>query len=535
MKTTKENYFERVNSYGAKKLPEKLQKVHAYITKTTDSGNDWSLYKSNEKIRQLIDKQFLKLDEVIEKNPVAEKKSAPIKEKKTSEKSENKSSDKKKVAVSKNEVVVKKDVVKRSSKRAMIRFGEPVESLDPHLVILSQYLNLSKKQVPVSRVSSFARRLTRMIESRILRKASAYSNHIEKMRDNIMHILQSTKGAMANVEISESEKSAIEKVILQQHKMKSVQLLSRYAGMAEKPITIEKAKRLYNTMFGVIESEEISEKDRYFERVIETMKILKQYVEANNERKTLPLLPAELSGILGCGCKEPDEKVKSLSGVDENSDEDDEPDDSTVSENEPHENSVEDDSEKRRIVNSMEFVNQEFDLLDIDEPYRKLFMPFARGAYFMVYGMDKQGKSALCIDFAGYLAQKFGEVLYVASEEGLSPTLQMKLKKFGRPASKLDLADFLPEDLSQYDFLFLDSVTDLHLTPEEVHRIREDYPKLTVFCLFHVTKQGRHAGKNTYAHNVEQKIHVIGEGMAESTGRYGKGEPVNFFNWTDAT
>jgi hypothetical protein len=534
MKTTKENYFDRVKAYGVNKLPEKLQKVHTYIGNATQNGKDWSLYKSNEKITQLIDAQFSKLDEVFEKSGVAEKKSSTVdvEKKSANDKKPTTPPDKKKVLVSKNDVVVKKEVVQRSSKTPAVKSGEAVESLDPHLVILSQYLNLSKKQVPITRVSSFARRLTRMIENRTLRKASPHSKHIEKMRDNIMHILESNKGAVANVEISGAEKSAIEKVIAQQHKMKSVQLLSRYAGMAAKPITVEKAKRLYNTMFVTVEREQIPQTDRYFDRVIETMKFLKKYVEANNEKKQLPLLPAELSGILGCGCREPDEQPKSLNGIEPQVKSGEDELQNEVSETD-QEDSRESDSSRRRIVNSMEFVNQHFDLLPIDEPYSKLFMPFARGAYFMVYGMDKQGKSALCIDFAGYLAQKFGEVLYVASEEGLSPTLQVKLTKFGRPAYKLDLADFLPDDLSGYNFLFLDSVTDLHLTPEDLHNIRQDYPDLTIFAIFHVNKEGRHAGKNTYAHNVEQKIHIIGEGLAESTGRYGKSEAVNFFNWTE--
>ena len=78
------------------------------------------------------------------------------------------------------------------------------------------------------------------------------------------------------------------------------------------------------------------------------------------------------------------------------------------------------------------------------------------------------GKSYLCIDFAGYLARNHGKVLYVAKEEGLDYTLQQKLndKDVGHP--NLYVSSVLPESLSAYNFIFIDSVNKLGLSPEDL-------------------------------------------------------------------
>jgi KaiC/GvpD/RAD55 family RecA-like ATPase len=49
----------------------------------------------------------------------------------------------------------------------------------------------------------------------------------------------------------------------------------------------------------------------------------------------------------------------------------------------------------------------------------------------MVFGLPKSGKSTLCIDFAKFLAEYHGKVLYVAIEEGFGYTLKEKFERLG--------------------------------------------------------------------------------------------------------
>jgi hypothetical protein len=64
------------------------------------------------------------------------------------------------------------------------------------------------------------------------------------------------------------------------------------------------------------------------------------------------------------------------------------------------------------------------------------------GFHAMVYGIPKSGKSILCTQFAQYLSENFGSVLYVAAEEGFSMTLQNKIRDFGIANDNLYYGNF---------------------------------------------------------------------------------------------
>ena len=70
-------------------------------------------------------------------------------------------------------------------------------------------------------------------------------------------------------------------------------------------------------------------------------------------------------------------------------------------------------------------------------------------------------KSYLCVDFAGYLARNHGTVLYVANEEKLDATLQMKLNDKDVKHENLFVSDYLPTDLSKYQFVIWIALTIL--------------------------------------------------------------------------
>jgi hypothetical protein len=59
--------------------------------------------------------------------------------------------------------------------------------------------------------------------------------------------------------------------------------------------------------------------------------------------------------------------------------------------------------------------------------------------------------------------QNFGRLLYVAKEEGLDLTLQEKLNHKNIQHINLFVTGTLPENLTKYAFIFLDSVNNLKL------------------------------------------------------------------------
>jgi predicted ATP-dependent serine protease len=147
----------------------------------------------------------------------------------------------------------------------------------------------------------------------------------------------------------------------------------------------------------------------------------------------------------------------------------------------------------------------------------------------MIYGMPKTGKSYLMIEFAGYLARNHGSVLYVAKEEELDDTLQQKLEDTESEHDEFYVSDYLPSDLSSYNFVFLDSVTKMRLKPDDLVRLGKQYPNISFVYVFQATKHGAFRGSNEFQHDVDVVIEVPKKGIATQYGRFNQGGRMKIF------
>jgi hypothetical protein len=156
----------------------------------------------------------------------------------------------------------------------------------------------------------------------------------------------------------------------------------------------------------------------------------------------------------------------------------------------------------------------------------------------MIYGRPKQGKSILSVQWAKYLSENFGKVLYVASEEGFSVTLQKKVMEFAMDNPNLDFANF--RDFEQiknavnrggYRFVFIDSVNYIRITPEDVEDIKAENPQTAFITIQQATKNGNFRGSQEFAHNCDMVIRVEA-GMASHQGRFQ--EPTEMAVFEDA-
>lgn len=181
-------------------------------------------------------------------------------------------------------------------------------------------------------------------------------------------------------------------------------------------------------------------------------------------------------------------------------------------------------------MNSMDFVGMEFKTLGFRGKWLDLIGDPSRNFTAMVFGRPKMGKSYLCIDFAGYLARNHGKVLYVAKEEGLDMTLQKKLAEKDVAHPNLTVASILPNSLSAYDFIFLDSVSRLGMKPEDLLRLKSANPSKSFIFIFQTTKEGKFRGENSFQHDVDVVIEVSEKGKAVQMGRFNQGDSQHFLN-----
>jgi hypothetical protein len=181
------------------------------------------------------------------------------------------------------------------------------------------------------------------------------------------------------------------------------------------------------------------------------------------------------------------------------------------------------------VMNSVDFMKLHFEKIGFQSPWREFIGDPSRGFTMMVYGRPKFGKSFLCLDFATYLARQHGKVLYIAKEETLDDTLQIKMKKKAAEHPNLTLADGIPDDLSIYEYIFLDSVNSLNLTPSDLDALERKYKGKSFIYIFQVTKAGLFRGNNSFQHNVDVVVELPEIGKAVQYGRFNQGGEMSVF------
>jgi hypothetical protein len=184
---------------------------------------------------------------------------------------------------------------------------------------------------------------------------------------------------------------------------------------------------------------------------------------------------------------------------------------------------------KQNLMSSIDFANLHFNSIGFTGKWLDLIGDPSPGLTAMVFGKPKMGKSYLCVDFAGYLARNHGTVLYVANEEKLDATLQMKLNDKNVKHENLFVSDYLPEDLSRYQFIILDSVNKLGLNPKDLENLKRKNPGKSFIFIFQTTKDGNFKGANSYQHDVDVVIEIPEKGKATQFGRFNAGGEMNIF------
>lgn len=146
-----------------------------------------------------------------------------------------------------------------------------------------------------------------------------------------------------------------------------------------------------------------------------------------------------------------------------------------------------------------------------------------------IYGKAGQGKSTFSAQFACYLAENFGKVAYISSEEGITRTMKDKLVQNNAYTPNLDIVEVgCFEDIINgvprgvYRFLFLDSLDDMGITPDKLKQIKVHFGNIAIISISQVTKQGQIRGSNQLGHNTQIQIRVDKGKAITEKNRYEK-------------
>lgn len=353
----------------------------------------------------------------------------------------------------------------------------PVEALSPEVKLIKRVITLQGKTIKKANADTknnprtILNALQRAILSKQIRKTSKYADEVMYAQDALIRIVNGAlSGALSNSDVINLVRyDDLVKVANSEYVSETAKIAAQFIKIQEKEGKEKEASNLLKR---------IDKSGEKCEEIDAMKKSLKNYVDG----KTAKLKASE-------------QVLKGLHGI------------------------VDVNFESGDVVNSTTIEGKNFDTLDFHGRWEGFFGKPSPDFKFMFYGKPGNGKSTFALQFAGYLSKELGKsVLYVANEEGFGYTLQEKVKRLNVANSNLYLCDSVPEDLSQFDVVFLDSVNNLGLEPEDLKAMPSG--KAYVY-IFQTTKDGNYMGKQEFAHDVDTVVRVENMNAYKDKNRYG--------------
>jgi hypothetical protein len=372
---------------------------------------------------------------------------------------------------------------------------------------IRRYTLMDGKVKSQAQVLTLIHSLQKAILERRIRKTSPYAAEIKTMQEQLIKLYEKM-GETALVRIAPDNLKRYQQIAHAQTPMPSAALLKAYISLNGRSGVEDRIQKLMERMKKAVGAGKVTRDDKYSEPLQAAYKTMAEHLK--NKSKVLHIHHAELNGIKTLlkgkvGSKGAQKKSPYQNGGT-----------SGAPENPPH---------QPEVISSAALLGMAFETIGLQGKYRQLIGDPSVGFSAMVVGLPKSGKSTLCLDFAHYLAQHHGKVLYCAIEEGFGYTLQEKVNRLKAAHPRLFVTDRVPENPGQFDFVFIDSVSKAGLEIEDMDTLRKAHPRTSFIFIYHTTKEGRFKGSNTHAHEVDVIIQVE-NGRAKGNGRFGVGGEV---------
>ena len=481
---SKSNYFKEAKNIDYKSLPVALKEAYDTIK---FGSKDYKTWEYLEDDREFLAVYFRKLNKHLEKVKIAKPKP------KTTPKTTTNKNDKATKSITPKKTAPKSKAVSNTK-------VDLVERVPEEIRFIKRYTLLNDKVKTKHQILLFINAMQKAITEKRIRKTSAYAKEITQIQDQLVKLYNEMSDE-TKVEIGAGTLARYKRIAESEKVMPSITYIKRFISLHGKTGVKDKAKRLLSQMLNAVKAKKLRENDPYKVRLESVYRALRDYIEGKTKSPTIT--QAELNGLMGMVEKDAlFSKKKSvaggpLSGV-------------------------------PGVISSVQLSNMQFDTIGLTGKFRNLIGDPSVGFSCMVYGKPKSGKSTLCIDFAKHLAHHHGKVLYAAIEEGYGYTMKEKLERLGAVHPNLFVSENLPEKLSAFQFVFVDSVSKGKVDNEKINELIQAHPKTAFIFIFHATKEGDFRGGQENAHDVDCIIEVK-DGVAIGKGRFGVGGEVEVF------
>lgn len=189
---------------------------------------------------------------------------------------------------------------------------------------------------------------------------------------------------------------------------------------------------------------------------------------------------------------------------------------------------------KRAELTGADLVKTKFKTYQFNTEWENLLGRPSRPFSAMVFGDAKAGKSFFCFSMAQYLTL-FGDVLYIACEEGLSETTKRKIEAteaydvvINGASTTEDIIQALDQD--KYQFCFIDSVSHARMDVEDFQGLKQRFPKTSFIAILQTTKSNQFKGEKEWLHDADTILELTKTApkatKVECRGRFGTGDKL---------
>ncbi|MDM1138872.1 hypothetical protein [Empedobacter sp. R132-2] len=175
-----------------------------------------------------------------------------------------------------------------------------------------------------------------------------------------------------------------------------------------------------------------------------------------------------------------------------------------------------------RGLSPKQLYEKKFKTFDFDGIWKDILGEPERGGYWLIYGLEKNGKSTLALSLAKYLST-LEKVAYISAEEGTDKSFQQRCKRIGINVMDHKFMaypyDLFEEYLDQFKgrqfpkVVFIDNLTayDGEIDKKMILQLTRDYPKITFIILAHEERKEPVGAVGRLVKKLSKRIfHVVG-------------------------
>jgi hypothetical protein len=510
MVINRSNYFNTVQKFGIQNLPASLKEGHEYVEQATEKGNNWKYYQESDVVRQEIDQHMADVKEFLSKKSGSKKKSMPVKQAKPK--------------------TSRKPTPKEKPKAKPSATPKLVHHLKDEVKFIKRFVGLHNKVKTPNAVLAFIKTLQKSIVQKHITKDSLFAKEIKDIQEKLIRIYNNMKSDSL-IKIEEKLLARMVGIAGGEEVYPSVGFIKSFIGMQGKDLEQKRRENFLKRLKNAASNRKVTNEDPFAEKLKKIFSYLQDYKSGTK----VSFEKAELNG-LKCICNACDKelgKIYNTSGKRVRRCKSNKYSDAgrgACSYNrglEPLGKLYDTKGKRLRscksgkysdagrgacsynrglsgVMTAAQVASMQFEMLPFSGVWVNLLGKPEKNFTMIVHGEPGAGKSTFLIKFTRFLSG-LGKVHYVSSEEFGSATLTNLVNQYLNPIpGNVEFSNTWNQvNLSDYDFVVLDSVNDLGFNLEDFKTLKQQHPNTAFIAVLQHTKDGQFKGGKEWEHEAQ--------------------------------